>query len=415
MSVTSETLLERVEERIQDRHSEFVEFRRHLHAHPELSRQEFQTTRKIRERLEALGLEVFVREEGTGLYADLTPPGFDPDRHPTIAIRADIDALPILELNEVPYASRHEGVMHACGHDVHTATVFGTGAGLVAAREHLPGRIRLIFQHAEESVPGGAIDMVEFGAVDGVDAVLALHCDPSLPVGQIGVRPGAFTASIDTFEMTVRGKGGHGARPHEAVDPIFVTTQIAAALYQACGRHFDARQPFVLTIGSIHGGSVPNVIPEEVRITGSVRTISRDHREEVEAFMHRIAGGVCATYGAGYELEIVRGAPSVHNDPHVTRVFAEIGAELLGDSNVYRIPLPSMGGEDYSFYLERVPGAMFRLGTNDGGPRHPLHSPHFDIDERAIAIGARILARSAVRLLGEYAAKKQGAQQTATV
>ncbi|MBA2664721.1 MAG: amidohydrolase [Bradymonadaceae bacterium] len=415
MTAPPENLFERVEKRILAQNHDLIDFRRYLHAHPELSQREFQTTQTIRERLEGLGLSVHARAEGTGLYADLVPPDFDPELHPTIAIRSDIDALPILELNEVPYASRHKGVMHACGHDVHMATVFGTGMGLAAVRESLPGRIRLIYQHAEESIPGGAMDMVAFGAVDGADAVLALHCDPELPVGQIGVKPGAFTAAFDLFEFKIIGKGGHGARPHQCIDPIFVATQLATALYQAFGRNFDSRIPMVLTIGTIQGGTVSNVIPEEVHMSGSIRTISAEGRDGVEPLLRRIAGGVCMTHGASYELRLERGAPGIVNDPAITTIYAEVGAAMLGDENVFRIPLPSMGGEDFSYYLERTPGAMFRLGTADGGPRHPLHSPHFDIDERAITIGARILARSAIRLLFEHAIRMKTDRLVETV
>lgn len=397
----SENLISRVEERILDENDALIDLRRHFHAYPELSNQEFQTTRKLSARLQSLGFDVRVRPEGTGLLADIAPPDFDPQIHRTVAIRSDIDALPISELNDVPYRSRNEGIMHACGHDAHMATVFGAGLGLATHRDELPGRIRLIYQHAEETVPDGAIDMVKFGAVEGVHSVLGLHCDPELAVGKIGVRPGAFTAAFDSFEFTIRGKGGHGARPHQCVDPIFVTTQLCNALYQLTSRNFDARIPSVITIGTIQGGTVSNVIPEKVTISGSIRTIDRGHREELEDHLHRIASGICMTHGANYTLNLQRGAPSIHNDPKITDLFEEIGTELLGENNIYHIPLPSMGGEDFSFYCERVPGAMFRLGTATVAPSHFLHSPNFDIDERAIAIGARVLARSALRILTE--------------
>lgn len=398
---SSEQLRSRVEEKIVGEQAELVELRRHFHAYPELSNQEFQTTRKLSARLESLGFEVRVRPEGTGLLADLTPPDFDLAVHKTVAIRSDIDALPIDELNDVPYKSRNEGVMHACGHDVHMATVFGTGLGFAAVRDELPGRIRLIYQHAEETVPDGAIDMVAFGACEGVDAVLGLHCDPELAVGKIGIRSGAFTAAFDSFTFTIKGKGGHGARPHQCVDPIYVGTQLCNALYQMTSRNFDARVPAVITIGTIQAGKVSNVIPERLTISGSIRTIDRGHREALEDHLHRIASGICMTHGAQYELKLERGAPAIHNDAELTDLFESVGREILGDSGIYHIPLPSMGGEDFSYYLERVPGAMFRLGTATVAPSHFLHSPNFDIDERAITIGARILCRSALRLLTE--------------
>lgn len=406
MKTRLENLVQRVEKTIFEQGEHLIEFRRNLHAHPELSRHEFETTAKLRARLEKLGLEAHVRPEGNGLYTDLVPPGFDEARHPTIAIRADIDALPILELNDVSYASKNRGVMHACGHDVHTATVFGSCLGLLAVRDQLPGRIRLIFQHAEEAVPGGALEMIEFGAIKNVDGILALHCDPELDYGRIGVRTGAFTAALDRFDFTISGTGGHGARPHQSVDPIFAATQLASTLYQAFGRSFDARIPIVLTIGMIQGGSAPNVIPEQVTLAGTVRSISREHREQVEPLLRRIAGGICTIHNASCELALEFGAPGIFNDAEITQVYREVGSEILGAENIYEIPLPSMGGEDFSYYLEHVPGAMFRLGTARSGARYALHSPRFDIDERAIKTGAQILAVSAIRLLEQHAARR---------
>ncbi len=396
-------LLERVEERILDHRDDLIDLRRFFHANPELSRQEFATTQTLADHLVSLGYEVHVRPEGTGLYADIAPPNFDSAVQPTVAIRSDIDALPIKELNDVPYRSKNEGVMHACGHDVHMATVYGTGLGLGAQREELPGRIRLIYQHNEETTPGGAIEMVNFGAIEEVDAVLGLHCDPELAVGKIGVRPGAFTASFDLFEFQIRGKGGHGARPHQCVDSIFVATQLCNALYQLTSRNFDTRIPAVISIGTISGGAVPNVIPEKVTLSGTIRTIDREHRNQIEDHLHRIAGGICMTHGANYKLDFQNGAPAIHNDPEITSLFANVGTDLLGEDNIYHIPLPSMGGEDFSYYCERVPGAMFRLGTATSAPSNFLHSPNFDIDERAIAIGSRVLARTALRLLHDRA------------
>ena len=403
MNAPAKKLLKEVEDLILDHRDDLIDLRRHFHANPELSHEEEATTRTIADHLVSLGYEVHVRPEGTGLYADIAPPDFDPQSQPTIAIRSDIDALPIMELNDVPYRSKKEGVMHACGHDVHMATVYGTGLGLAAHRPDLPGRIRLIYQHAEETTPGGAIEMVSFGAIEEVDAVLGLHCDPELAVGKIGVRPGAFTASFDLFEFTIRGKGGHGARPHQCVDSIFVATQLSNALYQLTSQNFDTRVPAVISIGSIHGGAVPNVIPEEVELKGSIRTINPEHRNQIEDHLHRVAGGICMTHGANYKLNFEKGAPAIHNNEEITSVYAEVGADLLGEDNIYHIPLPSMGGEDFSYYCERVPGAMFRLGTATVAPSNFLHSPNFDVDERAISIGSRILARTALRLLHDRA------------
>lgn len=394
----SHEIYEDLDREISSRHEEQIKLRRYLHANPELSHEEFETTALLAERLQSIGFEVKVRDEGTGFFADLTPHDFDPAKHKTVAIRCDLDALSIEELNDVEYRSKRPGVMHACGHDVHMSIV--TGVGMAIQRSTLPGRLRLIYQHAEEAAPGGADELVHFGAVNGVDYVLGLHVDPELEAGKIGVRKGPFTASFDRFDITVHGESGHGARPHHSIDPIFVTTQLANALYNVVGRSFDARDPMVLTIGSIHAGSASNIIPDIATFSGTVRTLSKENRKLVHPTLTRICDGVCETYGAAYDLELLRGAPAIVNDPEVTDAIASIGAELLGEDSVYHIPLPSMGSEDFSHFLANAPGAMFRLGVaREDHPRYFLHSARFDVDERAISIGTRILARTALRLM----------------
>ena len=391
---------------IKDRSADLISLRRELHSHPELSHKEYETTAMLAATLEDLGFEVHVREEGTGFYADLTPDEFDPRRHPTVAIRTDIDALPIKELNDVPYASESDGVMHACGHDVHMTVATGAGMAISEIREQLTGRLRLLYQHAEEVSPGGAVDMVSFGAIEGVDAILALHCDPELEVGRVGLRKAHLTAAFDRFEIKIIGKSGHGARPHHCTDPVRVASQLSNALYQMTGQYFDSRDPVVLSVGSIHAGDSPNVIPEEAVLEGTLRTLSREAREKLEPLLQKITGGICMAHGANFELEIEHGAPSVINDPQVIDVIDGIACEVIGEEGIYEIPLPSMGGEDFAYYLQHTPGAMFRLGTAGPGPRarHFLHSSKFDIDERAIGIGARILSRSALDLMAKLAA-----------
>lgn len=392
------TLIAQVEDALNHRASELIELRRHLHAHPELSHAEFETTALLVERLEAQGFEVHVRDEGTGFYADLTPDDFDPQIHKTVAIRCDLDALAIEELNDVDYRSKRPGIMHACGHDVHMSVV--TGVGSAFDRSTLPGRLRLIYQHAEEAAPGGADELVHFGAVNDVDYVLGLHVDPELEVGKIGVRKGAFTASFDRFQITIHGESGHGARPHHTIDPIFVMTQLINALYTTVGRHFDARDPVVLTIGMIHAGAAANIIPDTATIEGTVRTLSATHRARVKPMLTRICDGICETFGAAYDLDLLNGAPAIINDPHITETIAAVGREVLGHDRVFEIPLPSMGSEDFSHYLQHAPGAMFRLGVaSPDRPKYFLHSARFDVDEGAILIGARVLARAALRLM----------------
>ncbi len=407
MSKPEQDLVEQIEKTVRAEKADLISLRRHFHAHPELSHEEFETTEKLEAELEKLGYEVHVRPEGTGMYADLAPDDFDPASDPTVAIRSDIDALPIVEQNDVPYRSQNEGVMHACGHDVHMASVVGAGRALHEIRDGLPGRIRLIFQHAEEQVPGGASEMVSFGAIDEVDAILGLHVKPELETGKIGIREGAFTAGFDDFTIKIIGKGGHGARPHHCIDPIFVTTQVANALYQAIGRNLDARDPAVVSIGSINAGDAPNAIPETATIKGTIRTLSEEHQEKVEPMLKRIVGGVCMAHDAKYEMEIEYGAPAIYNDPRVVERVVDVAEHLFGEDNIHEIPLPSMGSEDFSVYLQYAPGAMFRLGAAGVGPRHLLHSPKFNVDERSIAIGAFVLGNAAVELLDDLDSKSE--------
>lgn len=400
MSTATASLLARAHQHIDEQEPSLIALRRHLHTHPELSHQEQQTTALLADKLRALGYQVFAREEGTGLYAELAPPGFDPTQARTIAIRADLDALPIHEQNDVLYRSEHQGVMHACGHDVHMSCAYGAALALAPLKDALPGRIRMVFQHAEESSPSGAPEMIRFGAIEGVDAIIALHCDPERPLGQIGIKPGPMTASYDRFIFTIHGKGGHGARPHQCIDPIYAGTQLVQSLYQATSRWFDAREPMVFSVGSFNAGAFANVIPESATISGTVRTVSEERRAHVEPMLRQIADGICAYTKASYELDLYRGSPALINDPAIAQLMAEEGRALLGDAGVEPIALPSMGSEDFAHYLLHIPGAMFRLGTAQSGRAvHLLHSSRFDIDERAIAVGAKLLSATALRLL----------------
>ena len=393
------SLLETIDGTIEAKETELVELRRHLHTHPELSHQEYETTKEMARRLRDLGFEVTLRPEGVGLYADLTPDGFDPQTHLTVAVRSDLDALPIHEQTGLDFASTEQGVMHACGHDMHMTCVMGVAIGLSAVKAQLEGRVRILYQHSEEVAPGGAEDLVALGAMEGVDAVLGLHCDPTIAVGEVGVRVGAFTASSDAFTITIKGQGGHSARPHQAVDPVFIGVQVANNLYQLAGRVFDARDAVVIAIGSISGGQQHNVIPDDVTIKGTARSLSVVHRREIKPWLDRVVGGICAAYGASHEMKINRGAPAIVNDEALTEVVRSCAQQVLGADSVHGIKLPSMGAEDFSYYLEHAPGSMFRLGVARAGrPIHMLHSPHFDPDESAIAIGARIVCRAVIEL-----------------
>lgn len=408
--MSSEVFVERnqrIESFLKGHHEELVELRRHLHAHPELSHEETGTTALLASKLDALGFDVRVRPEGTGLVADLAPSGFDRARQPTVAIRADIDALPITEATGAAYGSQNQGVMHACGHDVHMTCAMGAMGAMAQMREELPGRLRIIYQHAEETAPSGAPQMIAFGAMEDVEAIVALHCDPELEAGKVGLKVGPLCASFDRFIYTIKGVGGHGARPHHCVDPIFLGVQLCQALYQVTGRSFDSRQPIVLSVGEFQAGHAPNVIPETSRLSGTVRTVSNETRARVEEMLHKMARHVCEMYGASYELDLYRGAPAIINDGAIVSVLEEVAIQRLGQQCVQWLPLPSMGSEDFSCYLAHAPGAMFRLGVRKkDAPVHLLHSDRFNVDEDAIGHGAHILAGAALELLERHAAAR---------
>jgi amidohydrolase len=370
--------------------------RRHLHAHPEPSREEYRTAEYLAGKLGAEGIPVRMAPSGRGLLAGPEPA--DPD--PRVAFRADIDALRLHDLKDVSYRSTREGVMHACGHDAHAAMALGASVALWRCRDRLPGPVawRAIFQPAEE-VGEGAEEMVAAGAVDNARAVVALHVDPDLAVGRVAQRSGVMTAFCSDLQVTVRGVGGHAARPNLSTDPIAAAVQFVATVYQLVPRSVDAREAAVVTFGAIHGGGSANVIPERVDLLGTVRTLSWTAAVRVEERLRQIGGGVAEATGTEIDIRLDRGTDAVVNDPAVTAVCALAAAEVVGPDHVLAIPLPSMGGEDFAAYLAHAPGCMMRLGVaSDDRPRQSLHSAYFDVDERALAIGAKILARSVVLL-----------------
>jgi amidohydrolase len=385
-----------------DDHAErLVSVRRHLHAHPEPSREEFQTTKALARWLEEAGLEPRVLPSGRGVIAE----GIGSAEPTRIVLRADIDALHIRDEKDVPYRSTRDGLLHACGHDAHTAMVLGAALAL----HHLdrngylthPVPWRALFQPAEETGDGAA-EMVGAGAMDGVAAIVALHVDPELPVGQITRRVGAMTACCDEFHVVVHGRGGHAARPHQAIDPISATVQFLSSAYQLVPRSVDSRDPVVLTFGAITGGTQANVIPERVIVRGTLRTLARPISEGIKGRLRVIAHGVSEATGTAIDLTFLPGPDEVVNDPEVTAIVSRAAVEVVGPENVRELPRPSLGGEDFAAYLAHAPGCLLRLGVappgRDAWP--PLHSPRFDIDERALGIGAKTLARSAVLYFG---------------
>jgi amidohydrolase len=370
--------------------------RRHLHAHPEPSREEFATTRFLADQLEAEGVPVRIAPSGRGLIAGRE----GPDGRPAVAMRADIDALRMQDAKALPYRSSRAGVMHACGHDAHAAMLVAATLALWTQRDSLPGSPawRAIFQPAEE-VSEGAIEMIAAGAIENVSAIVALHVDPDLAVSHVGYRTGTLTAACQELHVTIKGMGGHAARPHLSVDPIGVAVQFINSIYQFVPRSVDSRDPVVVTFGCIQGGTSANVIPEQVELMGTIRTLSTRAAAQVEEKIMHVARGLAGASRASIDVTFRRGTDAVHNDQRVTAVCVHAAREIVGLANVEEIPLPSMGGEDFSGYLKQAPGCLLRLGVaSPDAPRHFLHTPIFDLDERALAIGARLLARSTVLL-----------------
>lgn len=376
---------------------ELVLFRRDLHANPELSRAEFRTTAAIAARLERAGLAPRVRGVGTGLVCDIVPAGAE--KLPFLAFRADIDALAVEESNELDFRSRVPGVMHACGHDIHTAVVLGAGLTLVEmARAGMLARpVRLIFQPAEEVMPGGALDMVAEGALYGVSKILSVHCDPKLDAGQVGLRTGALTAACDLVALTLDGPGGHTSRPHLTADLVYALASIVAEVPAALSRRIDPRAGLSLVWGQISAGSAPNAIPGTGSARGTIRTLDQDAWNQAPDIVHELIDAIAAKFGVKHTLDYVQGVPPVVNEAESVALLRTAATRALGAEAVVNTP-QSLGGEDFAWYLQRVPGAMARLGVRTPGDKavRDLHQGTFVADEGAIAAGIRMLATAAL-------------------
>jgi len=377
-----------------------IEDRRWLHAHPELSLREHATQAYVREKLGSIpGIEIIPGEWGTGLVALLRGGAGE---GPVIGYRADIDALPITEATGLPFAStardtlggRDVGVMHACGHDLHAAILLGTARVLSAARDRFGGTVLFVVEPAEE-IGAGASLLLEAGVFeDGrkPEAIFALHDHPTILLGQAGYCPGRSAANVDEFRVRVIGKGGHGAYPHRAIDPVVIASEMILALQKIVSREVDAARQAVITVGSIHGGSATNVIPESVELRGTVRTLEPEVRRQVQDAVLRTIKGIAQAAGApAPEIEYVLGTPSCFNDPVLVESILPVLRDVLGEENVLRYE-PAMGGEDFSFFQEAVPGVIFRLGVGRPEREMSTHSPAFDPDERAIPIGMRLMS-----------------------
>jgi amidohydrolase len=373
---------------------DLIEFRRDLHAHPELSWAERRTTDAVAERLAAAGLDV-TRLEGTGLIADVGDDG------PLVALRADLDALPVDDTTGRPWASTVPGVAHACGHDVHTAGLVGAGLALAEAhhRGHLPGRARLLFQPAEEVMPGGALHLMDRGALDDVQRIFMLHCDPTVDVGLVGVRDGALTGAADALSVRLSGRGGHTSRPHLTEDLTFALGKLVVELPAILSRRLDPRAGVSVVWGMVRAGAAHNVIPGGGYAAGTVRMLDAVAWGEAEALVRVLIDEIVAPYGVTAEIDYKRGVPPVVNEHVSTELLGAAVRRVLGDEG-HVSTTQSLGGEDFGWYLARVPGAMGRLGTRTpGGPTYDLHQGNLTIDERATPIAARVLAEAALSAL----------------
>ncbi|OBI90602.1 M20 family metallopeptidase [Mycobacterium sp. 1245805.9] len=377
------SLVDTAESWLAAHHQELVEWRRHIHRYPELGRQEFATTQFVAERLVDAGLKPKLLP-GTGLICDMGP-----EHEPRIALRADMDALPMAELTGAPYASTMPNVAHACGHDAHTAILLGTALALGSVPE-LPVGVRLIFQAAEELMPGGAIDAIAAGALSGVSRIFALHCDPRLEVGKVAVRQGPITSAADQMEITLYSPGGHTSRPHLTADLVYGLGTLITGLPGVLSRRIDPRNSTVLVWGAVNAGVAPNAIPQTGVLAGTVRTASRQTWIALEEVIRETVSALLSPLAIEHTLQYRRGVPPVVNEDISTRILTH-AIEAVGPDGP-RDTRQSGGGEDFSWYLEEIPGAMARLGVWSGdGPQLDLHQPTFDLDERALAIGLRVM------------------------
>jgi amidohydrolase len=369
-----------------------VGWRRAVHALPELGRAERRTTALVARELLAAGLEPRTLPGGAGLVCDI---GYG---ERCVALRADLDALPLREATGLPFASTVDDVMHACGHDAHTAMVLGAGLALAAAPS-LPGRVRLVFQPAEEVQPGGALDMVADGAMEGVQRIFALHCDPRLEVGRLGTRVGPITSACDLLEIRLTSPGGHTSRPHLTADLVEALGLLVTQLPLLLSRQVDPRSGTVLVWGAVQAGEAANAIPQHGLLRGTLRTADHATWGELEGKMRALVAAVLAPTGVGYVLEHVRGVPPVVNEATSAGMLAGAAVAVLGSEAAVGTE-QSSGGEDFAWYLEHVPGAMARLGVWPGhGPMRDIHQPTFDLDERALPFGVRVLAQAALAAL----------------
>jgi len=402
-----------IDQEIEKNRAEIIKIRRFLHMNPELSNREDETSKLVANKLTALGLEVKTGVAKTGVVGLLTGalPG------PTVAIRADMDALPVEEQNTFPYKSLNPGVMHACGHDVHTSIALGTAMVLSNFKDKIRGKIKFIFQPAEEGAPpgeeGGADLMIKEGVLADppVRAIFGLHVWPDLKVGQVGYAQGYTMASSDSLTLTIKGKSAHGARPQEGIDAVAIAAEVISNLQNISSRLTDPTEPLVISIGKIQGGVRSNIIADKVVMEGTVRTLNADLRDRIPEMIERIAAGICQSYGASYNLDYERQLPPVYNHPEFVRLVVPWLAQSLGEADVIEVK-PQLVAEDFAFYAERIPAFYFFLGVKSPGQltAAPLHSPNFNPDERAIPVGIKAMCHIVLNALEQQASLKTSSE-----
>ena len=369
-----------------------VKFRRELHQYPELAFSEIKTSQRVAKELKKLNVQVKTGIAKTGVVGILT----GEKKGKTVALRADMDALPITEQTSLPYKSKNKGLMHACGHDAHMACVIGAATILSELKDQLNGNVKFIFQPSEESPPGGAKPMIQAGVLKNPDVsgIFGLHCDSSIPVGRIGVKEGPFMAQADSFDVIIKGIGGHGARPHDGIDAILVASQVIQALQAIASRKVDPVQPVVISVGKIEGGTKRNIICDRVMLEGTARSLSKEVAKRIPRLLKEIVSGIAKSAGASFELNYSLGYPVLTNHPQSTDLARTTIAQMFGRQAIFEIKKPLMGAEDFAYYLEKVPGSFLRLGIKNlkKDAIYPWHHPKFTMDEDAIKIGASILS-----------------------
>ena len=394
------TLSQRIKELAKKYSSEVVSDRRHIHQNPELSFEEFETSRYVIDKLKSFGLEVQEKVANTGVVGIVK--GKNPSKK-VLALRADMDALPIVEANNVPYKSKKEGVMHACGHDVHTSSLLGTARILSEIKDQFEGTVKFIFQPGEEKIPGGASLMIKDGVLENPKPahIIGQHVAPNLPAGKIGFRPGMYMASADEIYITVKGKGGHAAMPEKNIDPVLIASHIIVALQQIVSRNCDPKTPCVLSFGKVIANGATNIIPDEVKIEGTFRTLNESWRKEAKVKMKKMAEAIADGMGGSCEFTILNGYPFLKNDPELTQRLRTFTSDFIGEENIIDLDI-WMAAEDFAYFTQQLDCCFYRLGVRNEakGITSGVHTPTFNIDEDALEVGSGLMAWLAVKELG---------------